>query len=150
MEPVETIRHNDVTYGIIVRAEFNRAGISFFTPNDFSQQLGFMRHPMGKVIEPHIHKPITRMVHFTKEVLILRKGQLRIDFYTNEGQYLESRVLSAGDVVLLSEGGHGFRVIEDVEMFEVKQGPYAGDQDKEYIDAVSENRIAVREERADA
>jgi hypothetical protein len=145
MELVETIRHNETTYGIIVRAEYNRAGISFFTPDEFSQQLGFMRHPAGKAIEPHVHRPITRTVHFTKEVLILRKGRLRIDFYANEGQYLESCILNAGDIVLLSEGGHGFRVIEDVEMFEVKQGPYAGDQDKEHIDAVSESRIVLRE-----
>ena len=89
-----------------------------------------MKHPSGKIIEPHIHNSVTREVHFTKEVLFIRKGKLKADFYDDEKNYLESRVLNAGDVILLSTGGHGFEVLEEVEMFEVKQGPYAGDKDK--------------------
>ena len=50
----------------------------------------------------------------------------------NEHNYLESRVLEGGDTILLAGGGHGFEVLEDLAMIEVKQGPYAGDdgQDK--------------------
>jgi mannose-6-phosphate isomerase-like protein (cupin superfamily) len=89
-----------------------------------------MKHPQGKVIHPHVHNPVKREVHYTKEVLIIKKGKLRVDFYDDDQIYLESRVLEKGDVILLSEGGHGFEVLEDLEMFEVKQGPYAGDSDK--------------------
>jgi hypothetical protein len=55
---------------------------------------------------------------------------LRVDFYDDQRRYLSSRILGAGDVILLVSGGHGFEVLEEVEMFEVKQGPYLGDQDK--------------------
>jgi mannose-6-phosphate isomerase-like protein (cupin superfamily) len=127
---VETILHDGVTLAIIVRWHFDKEGIHFFTPNDFSQQLAYMRHPSGKVIQPHVHNAVKRDVHFTKEVLFIKRGKLRVDFYTNDQFYLESRTLEAGDVILLSEGGHGFEVLEDLEMFEVKQGPYAGDMDK--------------------
>lgn len=115
---------------VIVRKDFEKEGIHFFTPNDYSQQLAYMSHPKGKEIQPHIHKKVQREVHFTQETLFIRKGKLQVDFYTDEKEYLESRTLDAGDVILLIKGGHGFKVMEDLEMFEVKQGPYAGDDDK--------------------
>ena len=115
---------------IIVRSSFSQPGINFFTPNDYSQQLAYMSHPTGKEIQPHVHKKVQREVHYTQETLFIRKGKLQVDFYSDDQQYLESRVLEAGDVILLIKGGHGFKVLEDLEMFEVKQGPYAGDEDK--------------------
>jgi len=115
---------------IIVRSSFSQPGINFFTPNDYSQQLAYMSHPTGKEIQPHVHKKVQREVHYTQETLFIRKGKLQVDFYSDDQIYLESRVLEAGDVILLIKGGHGFKVLEDLEMFEVKQGPYAGDEDK--------------------
>jgi len=127
---IEKFTHNNDTFAIIVRKDFNNAGINFFTPNDYSQQLAYMSHPAGKEIQPHIHKKVQREVHFTQETLFIRKGKLQVDFFSDEQAFLESRVLEAGDVILLIKGGHGFKVLEDLEMFEVKQGPYAGDEDK--------------------
>lgn len=136
MNPVETISGDGRMLAMIVRAAIDRPGVSFFTPNDFSQQLAYMQHPAGRVIVPHLHKPVQRAVTKTLEVLFIRKGRLRVDFYAESAAYLESRVLAAGDVILLVAGGHGFEVLEAVEMFEVKQGPYAGDEDKTRIEAV--------------
>ena len=127
---IEKFIHNNDTIAIIVRKDFNNPGIHFFTPNDYSQQLAFMSHPLGKEIQPHIHKKVQREVNYTQETLFIRKGKLQVDFYTDEQAFLESRILEAGDVILLIKGGHGFKVLEDLEMFEVKQGPYAGDEDK--------------------
>jgi mannose-6-phosphate isomerase-like protein (cupin superfamily) len=127
---IEKIEINSEIIAIIVRKNFRDPGIHFFTPNDYSQQLAFMSHPLGKEIQPHIHKKVQREVNYTQETLFIRKGKLQVDFYTDEQQFLESRILEAGDVILLIKGGHGFKVLEDLEMFEVKQGPYAGDEDK--------------------
>ena len=127
---IEEFIHNGNAFAIIVRRDFNCPGINFFTPNDYSQQLAYMSHPTGKVIQPHVHKKVQREVHYTQETLFIRKGKLQVDFYSDDQQYLESRVLEAGDVILLIKGGHGFKVLKDLEMFEVKQGPYAGDEDK--------------------
>jgi hypothetical protein len=113
-----------------VKAGYAEPGIHFFTPDEFSQQLAYMRHPAGKVIDPHVHNPVSRTVQYTLEVLFLKKGKLRVDFYDDAQVYLHSAVLEAGDVILLASGGHGFEVLEEIEMFEVKQGPYAGDGDK--------------------
>ena len=127
---IERIYSKLEVLAIIVRRDFNNPGINFFTPNDYSQQLAFMSHPTGKEIQPHIHKKVQREVHFTQETLFIRKGRLQVNFYSDDQVFLESRILEAGDVILLIKGGHGFKVLEDLEMFEVKQGPYAGDEDK--------------------
>jgi mannose-6-phosphate isomerase-like protein (cupin superfamily) len=142
---IENVRHNDLLLAVIVRSEYRQDGINFFTPDTLSQQLAFMAHPAGKVIHPHVHNPVPRHVHYTQEVLLLRRGKLRVDFYDRGRQYLESRILSKGDVILLADGGHGFEVLEDVEMFEIKQGPYAGENDKTRFDPVARAAIRLKE-----
>jgi mannose-6-phosphate isomerase-like protein (cupin superfamily) len=141
---VEEIIHNNVMLAMIVRNDFSKEGISFFTPNDESQQVAYMKHPKGKIIQPHVHNPIKREVLFTKEVLFIKKGRLRIDFYDDCKNYLESRILNSGDIILLSTGGHGFTVIEDLEMYEVKQGPYAGEKDKTLFEGIEESKIILK------
>lgn len=142
---IETLRNGEQLLAVIVSHKFDEKGIHFFTPSDLSQQLAYMRHPAGKVIEPHVHNPVSRNVHFTQEVLFIKKGKLRVDFYDDAQQYLESRVLHEGDVILLATGGHGFEVLEEVEMIEVKQGPYAGDQDKTRFTAVTADRLRIKQ-----
>ena len=135
MDLVKEVRHDGELMAVILRRGFNETGIHFFTPDDFSQQLAFMHHPSGKIIQPHIHNPVQREVYYTLEVLFIRKGRLRIDFYSNERAYLGSEIIEEGDTILLATGGHGFEVLEELEMIEVKQGPYAGDQDKTRFEA---------------
>jgi mannose-6-phosphate isomerase-like protein (cupin superfamily) len=142
---IETLKSGEQLLAIIVSGKFRDPGIHFFTSNDLSQQLAFMRHPAGKVIDPHVHNPVSRNVHFTQEVLLIKRGRLRVDFYNNDQEYLESRVLEEGDVILLATGGHGFEVLEEVEMIEVKQGPYAGDQDKTRFTGVAAERILIKD-----
>ena len=127
---VEEIIFNGNLLAVILRAGYHSEGIQFFTPNDFSQQLGYMNRPAGYIIPPHVHNPVAREVQFTKEVLFIRHGRVRVDFYGDDQSYIESRILSQGDFVLLAFGGHGFEVLEACEMIEVKQGPYAGEADK--------------------
>jgi mannose-6-phosphate isomerase-like protein (cupin superfamily) len=127
---VYEVTQNGQLLGIIISAQFRERGIHFFTPDSFSQQLAYMRHPAGKVIPPHVHNPVPREVSYTQEVLIIKRGKLRVDFYSEAQEYLESYILLAGDVILLATGGHGFEMLEEVEMVEVKQGPYVGEQDK--------------------
>ena len=128
--PIERICSHGELLAMIIRRDFASEGISFFTSSDLSQQLAFMHHPTGKLIAPHVHNPVPREVIYTQEVLFLRKGKLRVDFYDQDRIYFFSRVIEAGDVILLIKGGHGFEVLDEIEMFEVKQGPYAGDHDK--------------------
>jgi mannose-6-phosphate isomerase-like protein (cupin superfamily) len=127
---IEKITNQEQLLAIIISHRFNESGIHFFTPNELSQQLAYMHHPTGKVIQPHVHNPVIREVTYTQEVLFIKSGKLRVDFYNDQQEYLDSRILEAGDVILLVTGGHGFEVLEEIEMIEVKQGPYVGEQDK--------------------
>ena len=127
---IDKISYRGQMLALIVSHRFDKPGVNFFTPDELSQQLAYMRHPAGKVIDPHVHNPVHREVKYTQEVLFIKKGRLRVDFYDDDQHYLESRELVAGDVILLVTGGHGFEVLEELEMIEVKQGPFVGDHDK--------------------
>lgn len=141
---VESIYNGDFILAVIVYAGFNEPGIHFFSSPELSQQLAYMRHSPGKVIQPHFHNPVAREVHYTQEVLVLKRGKLRVDFYDDEQEYLESRILQGGDVILLATGGHGFEVIEEVEMYEIKQGPFAGEKDKTRFLPVPKERLLIK------
>ena len=142
---IEQITDNNQLLAIIISHNFDKPGIHFFTPSELSQQLAYMHHPTGKVILPHVHNPVVREVEYTQEVLVIKKGKLRVDFYNEQQKYLKSLVLEAGDVILLIKGGHGFEVLSEVEMFEVKQGPYVGEQDKTRFIGISSDQIKTRD-----
>ncbi|HUI30632.1 MAG TPA: hypothetical protein VLX91_10475 [Candidatus Acidoferrales bacterium] len=127
---VRYVREGETVIAVMIRKDFTKDGIHFFTEGESSQQLAFMKHPKGYIIQPHVHNPFSRQIRDTMEVIFIRKGVLRVDFYSRNRVYLESSVLTEGDVLMLVSGGHGFQALEEVEMFEVKQGPYAGEADK--------------------
>lgn len=140
---VDKIVHNNTLLGIIIYNSFEKEGIEFFTPDHFSQQLAYMKRPRNYSIPPHVHNPVPREVTLTNEVLFIKSGRMRIDFYNDQHAYIESRVVVSGDVILLSHGGHGFEMLEETEIIEVKQGPYAGEKDKTRFEAVNENKIKI-------
>ena len=141
---VENVSRNGELHAIVIRSDFTKEGIEFFTPDEFSQQLAYMKHSAGKIIPPHVHNPVQREVFVTQEVLFLKKGRLRVDFYDQQRSYFESCILEAGDVILLASGGHGFEALEEIEMIEVKQGPYAGEADKTRFDGIAAADVLMR------
>ena len=142
---IHYVKHKETLLAVILSHRFNEEGIHFFTPDHLSQQLAYMKHPAGHVIRPHIHNPVAREVLYTQEVLLIRRGKLRVDFYDGRKNYLKSRILASGDVILLITGGHGFEALDDLEMIEVKQGPYAGDSDKTTFPGVGSHQIVITE-----
>lgn len=141
---VEKIIHDDKILAIIIGNDFKQDGIAFFTDNNFSQQLGYMNRPEGYVIQPHRHNLVSREVMLTQETLFIKSGKVRVDFYNDEQVYLESRVVSKGDVVLLATGGHGFQMLEASEIIEVKQGPYVGERDKVRFDHIEDHNVKIK------
>lgn len=133
MEPIEQIQADGKPIAIIVRNEFNRPGVSFFSPFEFSQQLGVLIHPAGHEVKAHVHNLIARDVRVTQEVLHIIEGKIEITLFAENKKYITSRLLSRGDTVLLAYGGHGLKILEPSKILEVKQGPYAGVEDKEFF-----------------
>ncbi len=147
MNHLRLVKKKDKLLAIIVRNNYKCDGVDFITPDEYSQQLAYMHHPEGKIIDAHVHNIVHRNVVYTQEILFIKKGKLRVDFYDDYKDYLESCILEAGDVILLTSGGHGFKVLEETEMVEVKQGPYAGGQDKSRFEGVTDAEIVYRENR---
>ena len=127
---IETITCEGQTIAIIVRLDYEVDGIKFLSPNDFPLQLGHMNRPAGYLVTPHIHNPVQRHTVGTQEVLFVKKGRIRIDFYGFDQSFLESRELTAGDLILLAGAGHGIEMLEQTTLVEVKNGPFIEGADK--------------------
>lgn len=140
LKDFEEIYAGDTLIAMIIRSSFRLDATRFFSPNDFSQQLGFLSHPMGAAIPAHRHRRVQRSVVLTQEVLVVRRGRVRANLFDMESRFLCSRELEAGDIIFLCQGGHGFDALEDLEMIEVKQGPYSGRaSDKVLLDEVDDD-----------
>jgi uncharacterized protein with PhoU and TrkA domain len=131
MEHVEHIARNGRPLAYIIRAEISPGKTTFLTPSDFKQQVGFVVYPAGGEIQRHLHLPLERHLVGTSEVIIVRRGRCEIDIYDDERNFVTSRELRPGDIMLMVGGGHGFRMLEDTVLLEVKQGPYTGIDEKE-------------------
>ena len=145
MKFLKKIKNDDQLYAIIIYSDYSSDGIEFFTPENFSQQLGYMKRLKGYKIKPHYHNKVVREVASTNEVLFVKSGKVRVDFYDNNQTYFKSCIINKGDIILLASGGHGFEMLETSEMVEVKQGPYAGDLDKSQFESNLVNKSIILE-----
>lgn len=114
----------------VIRASYKADGLEFLTPDSFGQQIGYMTRPKGEIIQAHVHEEITRTLVGTQEVLIFRSGLVRLDLYERDHTYVGSTLMNPGDVVLLNKGGHSLEILEEAEIIEIKQGPFAEGKDK--------------------
>ena len=142
---IEKIIHKNKLFALIVSGNYrNKKGITFFTPDNATKQIGYMKHKKGHIIKPHKHLKRTTKIFTTTEVILLLKGILRVDFYNQKKKYLFSKILKKKIIIILVHGGHGFKVIKDVEMIEVKQGPFNISKDKVKFNEFDEKKIKIK------
>jgi|TARA_B110000438_G_C15775780_1_gene633974 hypothetical protein len=142
---IEKIIYKKKLMALIVRGKYRKKkGITFFTPNESTQQFGYMKHKKEYIIKPHLHKKRMTKIYYTTEVILILKGILRVDFYTQTKKYLFSKVLKDKDIIMLVSGGHGFKVLKNLEMLEIKQGPYNLIKDKIKFENIAEKNIKVK------
>jgi len=84
MEKIEKITDAGEILAVIVRKDSSLEGVNFFTPQDFSQQLGLLVHEKGKKIKAHRHKRIKREIALTQEVLVILEGKVKIELYNDK------------------------------------------------------------------
>jgi hypothetical protein len=131
MSSLIRIERDGILYGIVLRDSHNSEGVTFVTSPDDTQQVAHINHPKHTTIAPHFHNRVKRVIYDTQETLIVKNGKLKCNFYRFDRSFVSSIILCSGDALILISGGHGFEVLEDVDMIEVKQGPYLGEKDKE-------------------
>ncbi len=128
---VEHIEWNGQPLTSLIRSSFLPGQTTFLTPPDFKQQVGFVVYPAGGEVARHVHRPLERRLVGTSEVLFVKAGHCWIDIYNDDKELVASRELYPGDLMLMVGGGHGFRMLEDTVLVEIKQGPYTGLEEKE-------------------
>jgi hypothetical protein len=116
---------------LVVRASAQPTKTTFVTEPEANLQVGFIVYPSGGTVARHMHRPPTRQVDSTSEALLIRSGRCLAEIYDEDGLLVRELDLGQGDVLVLFAGGHGFRMTEDTVMLEIKQGPYAGVEEKE-------------------
>ena len=142
---IEKILHKKRLLALIVRRQFRKkSGINFFTSKKATQQFGYMKHKKNHIIKPHNHNKRLTKILSTTEVILLLKGVLRVDFYDNKEEYLFSKIIKEKDIIMLVHGGHGFKVLKNVEMVEIKQGPYSLSGDKTKFKNIDEKKIKIK------
>ena len=142
---IEKVLHKNKLFALVVRGKFRKkSGINFFTSKKATQQFGYMKHKKNHIIKPHNHNKRLTKILSTTEVILLLKGVLRVDFYDNKEEYLFSKIIKEKDIIMLVHGGHGFKVLKNVEMVEIKQGPYSLSSDKIKFDKVNEKEIKIK------
>ena len=142
---IQKIFHKKKLFALIINKNFRKLkGVNFLTNPADTQQIGFMKHKTNHIILPHLHKKRLTKINFTTEVILLLKGILRVDFYDERKKYLFSKKINQGQIIMLVSGGHGFKVIKDVEMIEVKQGPYSAKKDKQKFDFIKDNKKKLK------
>jgi hypothetical protein len=128
---VEKILWGEQCLAYIIKASFLPERTTFLTPPEYKQQVGYVVYPAGGQIQRHVHRPLERHLVGTSEVLLVRQGCCEVDLYNDDRQLVATRELREGDIMLMVGGGHGFRMIDDTVLIEVKQGPYTGIDEKE-------------------
>jgi hypothetical protein len=130
---IEPIGRDGKTYCYVIRQATAPEATTFVTPDDAIQQVGFVVHEAGAEVRRHSHLPLERQIVGTPEVLVVRAGRCEMSVYDDDQELVATHELVEGDVMVMVGGGHGFRMIEDTVLLEIKQGPYFGSHEKTYF-----------------
>jgi cupin fold WbuC family metalloprotein len=141
---IKLIKYKKKILGLIIDHKQNKKKVNFYTPNSFTQQVGYISHNKGTYIKPHTHTKFLRKIYKTSEVLYVKKGKIRVDFYLSKSKYLFSKIINKDKIIVLNEGSHGFKIIEKCILIEIKQGPFNSKIDKQRFNSVNENQIKIR------
>ena len=126
---IKQIKYKKNIFAYIIKIS-NKNGVNFSTPKEITQQVGILNHKKGHKISPHIHFKNLRKIVYTTEVLIILKGKVRVDFFDKHKKYLFSKILNKNDIIICVDGGHGFEILQNAKIIEIKQGPYNDLKDK--------------------
>jgi hypothetical protein len=140
---IDIIKDKKYIFGYIIRHS-KKNGVNFLTPPDLTHQIGSLNHKKNHTIIPHLKIKKKGKVNHTSEVLIIQKGKLRLDIYSNKKKYLFSKIIKKDDILIIIKGGRGFKVLEPCSIIEVKQGPYNKMQDKIRFDSVDPKKIKIK------
>ncbi len=118
-----------------IAAEDISEGLNFFSQDSEFIQVGTWNYQKGKELLAHIHNEVPRTALRTYEALYVISGSLEAVIYDLDKNVVDTFVVNAGDVLVLLESGHGYKILEDhTKVLEIKNGPYLGaERDRQRI-----------------
>ena len=79
----------------------------------------------NSIIKSHIHLKNKRTTFSTQEIWIVLRGKLSVKIFDIDKKQIKSFFLNKGDMYILFQGGHSFKVLKDnTDFYEIKNGPY--------------------------
>lgn len=128
---------SNLTGNIVARVfDFNQiSNTTFLSKNAESLQIGVgIENQEIRVVNRHFHKEVCRSINNTAEFLMVLKGSVKFQIYNRSFTLLDEGVLGENMALIQFEGGHSFEITKGTIFFEIKQGPYLGNNaDKEYL-----------------
>ncbi len=132
LQPKEVVLdQNGNILAIIIDTNLTNLKKEFHTKDDENFQVGTFNLPEGESLDRHVHLENTRNINSTSEVLIILEGELEVEIFDSYKNFVNSRILTKGYLILFLKGGHSFKVNQNCKFIEVKQGPYLEGLDKE-------------------
>lgn len=124
---IKEIRKNNEILARHITCDEIKEGLSFFSNDNEYIQVGSWNYNKGKELLKHIHNEVTREVRRTQEVLYIITGKIEAKIYDLEKSLIETIIVNEGDILILLESGHGYKVLEEgTKVLEIKNGPYLG------------------------
>ena len=122
---------NGYILAFIVDGNKNEQAKNFYTENNLDIQVASFNLKEGENIDRHYHYKQNRNIQTTSEVIYVQEGNLEIEIYDNEKNFIDKLSASEGMIIIILDGGHAINIIEDSKFIEIKQGPYDPENDKE-------------------
>lgn len=123
---IQIIEHGSVRFAEVIRANARVETSRFFSPSESSMQFGLLAHEAGFIEPPHVHSNIERRITGLQQMFVVQRGVIAVDFFDAQGSKVDEVILRQGDAILLVDGAHSVRVLEDMQCVSVKQGPFLG------------------------
>jgi len=124
---VQEIKSGDNILARLIHASDSKDGLSFFSREEDSIQIGTWKYENGVELKRHIHNEVPRSINRTQEVLVVLSGSIEATIYDLEQREVAKLEAGEGDILVLLDSGHGYRVLSDgTKVVEIKNGPYLG------------------------
>lgn len=103
----------------------------FLSDNKLEMQFATFSMEKNSLINRHKHNRQERKIFNTSEGIVVLEGKIEILLYdSNTEDLINQIILSNGDSILMYQGGHEIKILEDTKFIEFKQGPYIENLDK--------------------
>ena len=127
---------NVLCHMVLRKDEIVEERTDIISPDNFLQ-LSTLNMKEGKTFRPHKHiwKPGEEQV-IAQESWVVIEGYVDVTYYDEEGTTpIGNYRIGPGDCSITLLGGHTYKAIGEVKVYEFKTGPYKGQKlDKRFID----------------